>query len=234
MNFPRSFVVIPAAGIGSRAKAALPKQYITIRGKAILQHSIDRFLHLPWIEKIVVAIHPTDVYFEKHISSHPKIITLMGGDERAHSVLNALNGLQPFADGHDWVYVHDAVRPCIHPADIENLRSTLANHPVGGILAQPMQDTLKEVVAETVTKTLDRTLIWRALTPQVFRYQLLLAALIKQQAMPVTDDCGFIEHLGYQPKIIRALHDNPKLTYPEDLRYMAHLLQQFEEEFACA
>lgn len=229
----KSFVIIPAAGLGIRAKTDLPKQYVSINGKPILLHTIERFLHLPWIEKIVIALHPDDGHFQQLIKlSNSKIVTVIGGNARQASVLNALEILQQWACAQDWVYVHDAVRPCLDSSDLQQLRQSLQNHPIGGILAQPVQDTLKEVIDNQVQKTINRDLVWRALTPQVFRFQILLQSILNAQNEGIlfTDECACLEKNGFLPKVVLASCPNPKFTYPNDLSYVEFLLQNQAEE----
>jgi len=228
------WVVIPAAGIGSRMNAEHPKQYLEIQGKTVLEHTLDCFIHHPRISGIVVAIAEHDDYWPKlSIKTDRPILTVKGGDERCHSVLNALQGLRELAEDHDWVLVHDAARPCLRKHDLDKLLITMATHPVGGLLGVPVHDTIKRVdPVMTVEKTVDRSALWRALTPQMFRYGMLQAALSKALADDylVTDEASAIEHAGHSPLMLEGHAENMKITRPEDLEladfYISSLAKQ--------
>lgn len=144
---PRYWVVIPAAGIGARMNAIIPKQYLILRDKTILEHTLLRLLDLPNLAGIVLALGKDDAHWPKlALSNHPLIYPVEGGAERANSVLNGLNFLRDKAQAEDWVLVHDAARPCVLLDNIKQMCQQLAEDPVGGILAIPVSDTLKQVV----------------------------------------------------------------------------------------
>jgi len=217
---PHCFVVVPAAGIGRRMGAAVPKQYLELAGRPVLQHTLERLLAVKEVRHVMVALAAEDDRWpELSVASHPRVLTTVGGAERADSVLAGLRSLEDIATAEDWVLVHDAARPCLRPDDVVRLLERLAEDPVGGILALPSVDTLKEVEAGTIRKTLDRGRVWRALTPQMFRYGLLRESL--EQALVagrvITDEANAIEHAGLQPKIVEGSPDNIKITRPEDL-----------------
>ena len=158
---------------------------------------------------------------------HEKVITAAGGKERADSVLSALKSIRDLASDNDWVLVHDAARPCITATDIHFLIDSLMDDPVGGILALSSHDTLKNVQSGSILGTLDRSHIWRALTPQMFRYGSLKQALEMAEGNPaITDEASALELQGLQPKIVEGRPDNIKITRPEDLAlaqfYMEH------------
>lgn len=212
--------IVPAAGVGKRMEADRPKQYLPLSGKTVIEHTLDRLLAADIWAGIVVAISLEDPYWpELPIAKHPLLHTAPGGNERADSVLNALDYLQDRADGADWVLVHDAARPCIAASDVNKLFNGLKNDPVGGILALPVHDTLKRVVGDSISETVDRSAIWRALTPQMFRYGALRHALrdAANKALRVTDEASALELQGRQPKIVEGRPDNIKVTRPEDL-----------------
>lgn len=225
----RYFAVVPAAGSGTRMGGNMPKQYLSLMGKPVLQYVLESLLRIKCLERVVVALAPADPYWHKlEISGHPKIATTMGGRERADSVLNGLRALKTVAHEQDFVLVHDAARPCLRLEDALRLITTLAEDPVGGILALPSVDTLKEVEQGKIACTLDRHKIWRALTPQLFRYGLLLEALNAacQAGLQVTDESQAVERAGYKPKIIEGSPDNLKITRPEDLDLAEFYLQR--------
>ena len=226
----KCWAVVPAAGAGQRMKADRPKQYLTLAGKAVIEHTLERLLQAEVFVTIAVAISKEDGYWpELEISKEAGIITAPGGKERADSVLSALNTIAAADD--DWVLVHDAARPCITVNDIHFLINTLQDDEVGGILALPSHDTLKKVKkATSIAKTVDRNRIWRALTPQMFRYRLLREALLASQGNPaVTDEASALELQGLQPKIVEGRPDNIKITRPEDLALAEFYLAQQQQ-----
>ena len=228
------WVVIPAAGIGSRMKAEHPKQYLGINGRTVLEHTLDCFIHHPRLSGIVVAIAEHDRYWPGlSLKTQRPILTVKGGDERCHSVLNALDGLSELAEDHDWVLVHDAARPCLRKQDLDKLLITMATHPVGGLLGVPVHDTLKCVdPGMTVENTVDRSALWRALTPQMFRYGMLQDALNKALAdnYLVTDEASAIEHAGHSPLMLEGHADNIKITRPEDLELAGFYLSSLSKQ----
>jgi len=218
------WAVIPAAGGGTRMAADRPKQYLPLAGKTVIRHVLDRFSRHPAISGIVVALAEGDEYWQEQ--SRPRgapLYEVTGGAERYLSVLKALHDLRERARPDDWVLVHDAARPCLRNADLERLISTLREHPVGGLLGVPVSDTLKRVDEQgsVVTRTLDRTGIWRALTPQMFRLGDLTAAIeaAAQEGVVVTDEAGAMERAGFQPRMVEGHADNIKITTPGDLAF---------------
>ncbi|MEN9896715.1 MAG: hypothetical protein RLZZ66_364 [Pseudomonadota bacterium] len=220
--------IVPAAGVGKRMNAHCPKQYLQLVTQnsqnltvacSVIEQTLSRLISSDVFEKIVVAISADDAYWpDLPISTHAKILLAQGGKERADSVLNALLALDGIANFEDWVLVHDAARPCLTKEDIHLLISTLREDYVGGILALSSHDTLKEVHDNHIASTLDRNVIWRALTPQMFRYGLLKQALEQTQGNDaVTDEASALEMQGFTPKIVEGRSDNIKITRPEDL-----------------
>lgn len=234
----RYWAVVPAAGVGKRMLADRPKQYLPLLDKTVLEQTLNRLLSTPVIalplttpylfEAVVVAITHTDPYWpELEVSRHPRIIQAEGGKERADSVLSALLHISDRADANDWVLVHDAARPCLTHTDIHALIEQLSDHAVGGILALASHDTLKNVVQEQIIHSVDRSSIWRALTPQMFRYKALKDALTQTAGNPaITDEASALEHLGFNPGIVEGRSDNIKITRPEDLALATFYLEQ--------
>lgn len=221
--------VVPAAGVGSRMQSDRPKQYLELAGKTVIDHTLSRLLRSDFITAIAVAVSKEDPYWpELEIASHERVIMAEGGKERADSVLSALKSLRSLANDHDWVLVHDAARPCITTKDVGLLIETLKEDPVGGILALASHDTLKNVENSSITETIDRNRIWRALTPQMFRYGVLFNALEEAAAKGsvVTDEASAVELKGLQPKIVEGRPDNIKITRPEDLPLANFYLEQ--------
>ncbi|CAI8953385.1 2-C-methyl-D-erythritol 4-phosphate cytidylyltransferase [Methylocaldum szegediense] len=225
----RFWAVVPAAGVGKRMGAEVPKQYLEVLGKPVLQHTLERLLQIDAFSGIVVALGSEDAYWpELACATHPKIRTAPGGKERADSVLSALMSLEGTAAPDDWVLVHDAARLCITSGDIQKLIRTLGNDPVGGILALPVTDTLKGVETGEIIETIDRSRIWRALTPQMFRFGMLKHALIDaaERKLVVTDEASALELQGWRPKFVEGRPDNIKITRPEDLSLAAFYLER--------
>jgi 2-C-methyl-D-erythritol 4-phosphate cytidylyltransferase len=222
------WAVVPAAGVGKRMNADRPKQYLQLDDKTVIEHTLMRLLNADVFTAVAVAISEEDPYWpELAIATHEKVITAAGGKERADSVLSALKAIRTLASDDDWVLVHDAARPCITTTDIMHLIDTLKNDEVGGILALSSHDTLKSVQGDCIVDTLDRCYIWRALTPQMFRYGLLKTALEEAEGnSAITDEASALELKGLQPKIVEGRPDNIKITRPEDLAlaqfYMEH------------
>ena len=227
------WAVIPAAGVGKRMGSDVPKQYLPLHGKTVIEHTLDRFLDHPAIAGVVVAISAGDEYWAELGLSMPHLHVVTGGTERCHSVLNALDYLEGIAKATDWVLVHDAARPCLRDTDVQQLIDTLAEHAVGGLLGLPVSDTVKRTDASgRVETTVPRDNLWRALTPQMFRLgdlrQALSAAL--EQGVLVTDDASAMEFVGKAPLMVEGHADNIKITRPQDLPLAELYLHQQESD----
>jgi 2-C-methyl-D-erythritol 4-phosphate cytidylyltransferase len=226
--------VIPAAGIGTRMETDIPKQYLKIRGKCILEYTLERFCHFPRISGVVVALAETDPYWPTlSISSHEKLMQTTGGEERCHSVLNGLRRLAEVAAPDDWVLVHDAARPCVRVEDIEKLIDKVSAEGIGGLLAVPVRDTMKRAdKLNCVTETVDRAGLWHALTPQMFRLAKLAEAIENalQQELLVTDEAQAMEFHKKPPLLVEGHPDNIKVTHPRDL-LLAELFLSQQENF---
>ena len=224
---PQYYALIPAAGVGSRMGAPVPKQYLELAGRPVIQYAIDVFADSPDITHVYVVLSPEDIWMHEHLASR-KIrfdrarVTLLdcGGATRRESVMNALELISPDTSKLDWVLVHDAARPGLTVELVGKLIATVAEDPVGGLLALPVVDTVKRHEKLKV-RTVSREGLWLAQTPQMFRYELLLQAL---RAHPdVTDEAGAVEAMGYVPKLIEGHLRNSKITRPEDM----HLVELF-------
>ena len=230
------WVVIPAAGSGSRMGGEVPKQYLSLAGKTVIEHTLQRFLDDVRIAGIVVAISPDDRHWHRlNLGDGPQLLTTPGGAERCHSVLAGLSRLEGLARADDWVLVHDAARPCLRGADIDRLIIELADHPVGGLLGLPVKDTMKRGgLDQDVVETVDRDGLWHALTPQMFRYSILVAALkaALEKQIIVTDEAQAVELNGATPRLVEGQADNIKITRPQDLALAELYLQQQLKEVA--
>ncbi len=206
----------------------MPKQYLDLAGRTVIEHALAPFLADPRCQQIVVALDPGDLLFRKlPFASDPRLHLVAGGAQRCDSVRNAVAQLAAAAD--DWVLVHDAARPCLRRADLDVLLAALADDAVGGLLATPLADTLKRAdQLQRVVDTPSRESLWRALTPQMFRLRLLREAL---QAASVagrepTDEAQAVEWAGYAPRLVPGRADNLKITSPADLALVSAVLAQ--------
>lgn len=227
---PFLWAIVPAAGIGRRMGADIPKQYLKLGDRTVLEHSLAALCALETLSGIVVALAEDDPYWPRLTPALPcRLYTAPGGVERAESVLHALDVLRLHAADDDWVLVHDAARPCVRADDLQHLVSTLRDDPVGGLLAVPVCDTMKQATDDQrCAGTVDRSRLWHALTPQMFRLGMLHAALHTTQAagVTVTDDASALEYAGYWPRLIEGHADNLKITRPEDIALAEFYLRQ--------
>jgi len=222
---PAFWAVIPAAGVGARMAADRPKQYLQLGGRSILEHSLGCFLDHPGLKGLGVRLAFDDPFWPSlRCAADPRIVRVDGGRERADSVLNALLYLHAQgASDDDWVLVHDAARPNLSREDLDKLLYELADDPVGGLLAVPARDTLKRVDKNgRAVETVDRSLIWQAYTPQMFRLGALHRALADSLVSDatITDESSAMEWAGQAPRLIEGRSDNIKVTRPEDLEWL--------------
>lgn len=233
MTKPKLWLIVPAAGLGQRMRAECPKQYLRINNRFILDLMLSRLLDSAPFTGCMVPLNDADHWWpDTHASKDSRIQTCTGGAARADSVLSALHALAEQVEDNDWVLVHDAARPCIHADDLANLVQTVLDHPVGGLLATPVADTIKKAragVPNEVIETVDRSQLWRALTPQMFRYSMLVGAL--EQALnnghSVTDESSAVEFSGNMPVLVEGRPDNIKVTVPADLDLAGFILSRF-------
>jgi 2-C-methyl-D-erythritol 4-phosphate cytidylyltransferase len=228
-SIPSFWLVMPAAGSSRRMGVAeKPKQYLELAGRHVIDWSLAPFVSHPACLGVVVVLSSGDVHWaqtEYALSSLVRVAP--GGAQRADSVLSGLDELDARAQPHDWVLVHDAARPCFSRGDLDRLLIALGNEAVGGLLAAPVVDTLKRADEDNcVAQTVPRTALWRALTPQMFRYELLRSALRHASESPaaVTDEAQAVELLGHRPKLVAGDADNIKITTPEDLERAQRIL----------
>lgn len=210
--------------------AAVPKQYLDLAGRPVIDYSLGLFLDHPRISGVIVALDPADErWLRTAYAEHPQVRRVDGGDERCHSVLNALDLVAGDEASTDWVLVHDAARPCLRTEDVDLLLNTLSGHPVGGLLGVPVRDTMKQVGTDgTVQRTLPRDRLWHAFTPQMFPLGLLHRALrtALEKGSLVTDDASAVELAGLAPLFVEGHADNIKITRPQDLPLARFYLQQ--------
>ena len=223
------WAIVPAAGIGRRMGADVPKQYLKLGERCVLEHTIGRLLSHHAVSGVIVAVATNDKRFAQ-LSIARQVERVDGGDERADSVLNALNQLCGQGHGDDWAMVHDAVRPCVHGDDLEQLVTHARSHEHGAILATPVRDTMKRVDNGRVTETVARDDLWHALTPQLFPANALRTALLsaRRHDVVVTDEAQAMELSGRPPAVLQGRADNIKITRAGDLKLAALYLQQME------
>ncbi len=224
------WAIVPAAGAGTRMGADIPKQYLALGDRTVLEHTLDTLLSCQRLSGVLLVLSQADERWAEIAPRYTEqtLETVVGGAERCHSVLNGLDHLATHTTDDDWVLVHDAARPCVRTDDIERLISTLENGTDGGLLGVPVADTMKRVdEALSVSDTVDRDGLWHAYTPQMFRAGALRMAL--QQAInngqSVTDEANAMELAGCQPRMVPGSRDNIKITVPSDLPLAAFYLQ---------
>ena len=225
---PRVFAIVPAAGQGTRIGDPVPKQYIPLAGKPMVFHCLHALARVVRIERIFVVLAPGDRHWARHDWSPlaDRVEPLAaGGAHRPQSVLNALKMLEDRVAKDDWILVHDAARPCIETELVEQFLDELADDPVGGLLAMPLADTLKRADEyQRVEATVPRTALWRAQTPQLFRYSILRKGIEKNPA--ATDESEAVESLGHEPRLAEGENSNIKVTFAEDIVLAEMILEQ--------
>ena len=230
MNNDNYYLIMPASGMGKRMKSETPKQYLKLsNGLTIIDQCLKTLLKVDVISGFVIALSEKDTLFKSSIYfNHSKMLaSAEGGRERFNSVLNALNSLAKIAKPNDWILVHDSVRPCVKKIDIEMLINEVSNHQTGGILATGVVDTIKQVAIDGKVSTIDRSKLFKAQTPQMFRYGVLKDALENAVKLNhnITDESEAIENLGYSIKIVVGSSSNIKITQIDDLEQANHYLQ---------
>lgn len=191
----------------------------------MLWHAI-RALCVPQVEAVFVVLAADDTAFaEQDWSAFGDRLQPLycGGESRRDSVFNGLLAAQLQAD--DWVLVHDAARPCLTEADLHKLIGACEDDEVGGLLALPVAETVKRAAEGRVLRTEDRSTLWLAQTPQMFRAGVLMQALQRARG-PVTDEASAVEQIGLKPKLVQGSRDNLKVTWPEDLAIAEALLRR--------
>ena len=225
----RRWAVVLAAGRGERFGSPLPKQYQPLLGRQVIDWAIAPLLAEASIESVLVALARGDRRFSRsRYAGHARVRSCIGGNRRERSLANALTQLAGHADEADWVIVHDAARPCLQASDLRRLLAATARDRVGGLLAAPVSDTLKRSTdGKRSEETVDRRRLWRAVTPQIFRYGLLQRALsiCLERGKAITDEAAAIETFGLRPLLVSGAADNIKITEAADLELAAAILR---------
>lgn len=248
MRSPLLYALVPCAGVGSRSGAPLPKQYVDVAGAPLVAHTLAALDAVPRLRATLVVLAPDDDRFQALVPQHVgtrRWVARCGGATRAQTVLQGLAELQRRgATPDDWVLVHDAARCLLRPAWVDRLIDACLHDAVGGLLALPLADTLKQARAGTgesaapaaggaappgplqgprVATTVDRQDKWAAQTPQMFRLGMLASALHSAGAA-VTDESSALEACGLAPRLVIGALENLKVTWPEDFELAARLL----------
>ncbi len=240
LDLARCFALVPCAGVGQRAGTEGPKQYAPLAGQAVVAHTVQSLAQVERLSATLVVLSPEDTQFETHapcFKGHRAWVARCGGITRAHSVAAGLQALREHgATEHDWVLVHDAARCLIQPAWVDRLIDACLPDAVGGLLALPLADTLKEAgqgaSPARVRATVSRQGKWLAQTPQMFRLGLLQQALQQthERQLDITDEASAIEALGHQPLLVPGELENLKLTWPADFALAARLVHTRSQE----
>ncbi len=230
MTTPRVHALIPAAGRGKRYGGDVLKQYLPISGRAVLAHSIRAFQFHPLITSITVVLAEDDQWFKSAVDPLAAAVeTVVGGETRAHSVRNGLSYLADEYSDSDWALVHDGARPCLSPDCLDRLLEQGLRSPDGAILAIPVDDTLKrEGGARDITATVDRSGLWAAQTPQLFRIGALADAIdaAHREGCEITDESSAMEFVGARPKLVMGSVANIKITHGSDLAFAETWLER--------
>ena len=251
----RIWVIVPAAGCGSRFDQDLPKQYTTLLGRSMAEWTLSHLLAMVEFETVVVVLSEKDAWFsDLAVAALPRLERCAGGRQRFESVLNGLYHLKDRAEDSDWVFVHDIARPCIMPEDLKKLitycRSQHAGHAIAGVLGAPVADSIKKVTEcellgkashphsnsttnnstihnPTIIEHVKRDPLWRAFTPQVCLYGDLLQALlsVKESGAMVNDEAEALAFINKPVAMIEGRTDKIKVTYPNDLSLVEMFLR---------
>ena len=220
--------IIPAAGDSSRYSGEVPKQFLKVDGRTVLELSIKPLLDFSECLGVCVLVPPEDQYHKAlEIKDNPKIFIVEGGTSRIDSVSKGVKFWQQSELSYDYILIHDAARPCLRSSDVQQLLDSIDSEVDGVVLGIPCSDTIKKVSAEgsLVLNTLDRSKLWRAFTPQIFRKEVLQKnALEENIEKEFTDEASLVEANGGKIKMVKGFEDNIKLTFPEDLGLIKSIL----------
>jgi len=227
----KCWAVIPAAGVGRRMGGDIPKQYLELAGEAVLVRTMKQLASCPGVSGLFLGVSAGDPFWRELSFTAPWLKSVCdGGDERADTVSLILDDMAEVVEHDDWVLVHDAVRPCISHGDVKQL-ILQSSQLDGGLLGTPISDTVKYANDENrVTKTISRTGLWRAQTPQMFRYGELRQAMsaAKENSLTVTDEASAMELAGFQPLMVQGNSENIKITVPGDLQLAERYIRDQE------
>ena len=223
------FFIVPAGGVGARMQADRPKQYLMLTESQSVLAATLSLLKSQGEHTIAVGISPDDGYFAS-LDLPKDLLRYDAGPNRSDTVRLGLQAIEHLAQNDDWVIVHDAARPGLTPKELQQFIHQVMTEPdsIGGIMALPAVDTVKQVNARQITQTIDRSTIHLAQTPQMFRYGVLKAAYehALTHDLAVTDEASAVEALGHHPFVYQGYPHNFKITQPTDLRLMQFLFSE--------
>lgn len=218
---PKVFVIVPAAGAGTRLGGSVKKQFLLLKDKPILVHTLQRFEHCPDVDEIALAVPEQSIAEIETVLSHYRLHKVskvtVGGEKRQDSVYNVLKKIP--AKLSDIVLVHDGVRPFVEPKRISHLIKVCKEYSAAVLAVQPKDTIRRSTGGGFFDQTLDRNALWLVQTPQAFRAELLLKAYekAKKEKFYSTDEAALVERIGVKVKIVEGSYDNIKITTQEDL-----------------
>ncbi len=231
------WAIVPGGGSGSRMNLAIPKQYLPLNGRTVIEHTLKRLCGCDLVTQLVVGVAQNDTHWPKLGFAHEKLSAVVdAGPERVDTVENCLNHVVQRDGEGDWALVHDAARPCVRVADINALIEEVIGKAGGGILAVPLSDTIKRSaqvgMSNRIEQTVPRDGLWRAMTPQLFKVGALLEAIQMARAdgISITDEASAMEAVGAQTLLIPCSPDNIKITLPQDIQLAKMILRAQDEE----
>ena len=225
----KNFVaIIPAAGDSSRYSGEVPKQFLRVEGRTVLELSIKPLLDFSECLGVCILIPPQDQYHKAlELKDNSKIFLAEGGTSRIDSVAKGVKFWQKSELSYDYILIHDAARPCLRSSDVQQLLDSIVGEVDGVVLGRPCSDTIKEVSAKDslILNTLDRSKLWRAFTPQIFRKEILQKNILEENIeKEFSDEASLVEANGGELKMIKGSEDNIKLTFQEDLGLIKSIL----------
>lgn len=229
--------MVPAGGTGSRMHAAIPKQYLRVDGRPVIEHTLERICQSPLVDQVVVGIAQADLnWAELEYNNYKLAAVVAAGAERSDTVENCLQYIVECGGEGDWALVHDAARPCVREADIKRLVESVIGHADGGILALPLSDTIKRggrnFAASVILETVSRDGLWRAMTPQLFVVGELLSAICQARVngLSLTDEASAMEETAARIVLVPCSPDNIKITLPQDIHFAEMILRAQQHE----
>ena len=220
--------IIPAAGSSTRYSGEVPKQFLRVDGRTVLELSIKPILDFSECLGVCILVPQDDQYHKAlEIRDNPKIFLAEGGTTRINSVMEGIKFWLKSELSYDHILIHDAARPCLRSSDVQQLLDSIDSEVDGVVLGIPCSDTIKKVSAKgsLVLNTVDRSKLWRAFTPQIFRKEALQNhALEENIKKKFTDEASLVEANGGKLKMVKGFEDNIKLTFPEDLSLIKSIL----------
>jgi 2-C-methyl-D-erythritol 4-phosphate cytidylyltransferase len=229
---PKVFAIIPAAGSGTRLGGKIRKQFLPLKGKPIIVHTLQRFEHCADVDEVIVAVPESDIVdIEALITRfrlHKVSKAIVGGQKRQDSVRNALKLI--VARDSDIILVHDAVRPFVESKQISQVIKASKEHDAAVVAVQPKDTIRRSAGGGFFDQTVDRTALWLVQTPQAFKAKLLLKAFDRayKERFYSTDEAALVERLGVKARIVEGSYDNIKITTQEDLELGALILERWQ------